>query len=95
MLIHRALRATRATLPRLAVGAAVAIGSVSCFVPATSVVAVASSSADQVAKASRLVTYDDSGRTLFALSLLPGELGQEDRDARVAVVVDKMVELVD
>jgi len=88
MLIHRALRATRATLPRFAVGAAVAIGSVSSFVPATSVVAVASSSAEQVAKASRLVTYDDSGRTLFALSLLPGELGQEDRAARVAVVVD-------
>ncbi|MBM3967301.1 MAG: hypothetical protein FJ308_19890, partial [Planctomycetes bacterium] len=88
MLIHRALRATRATLPRFAVGAAVAIGSVSSFLPATSVVAVASSTAEQVAKASRLVTYVDSGRTHFALSLLPGELGQEDCAARIAVVVD-------
>ena len=41
-----------------------------------------------MARASRLATYDDSGKTLFALSVMPGEMGVELATPSVSIIVD-------
>jgi hypothetical protein len=77
MLIQRVLRARKSVLPVLAVGfAAYCAGPMSL------------ASDDVMAKASRMATYDDQGKTLFALSVVPGAIGSESVDPNVAIVVD-------
>jgi hypothetical protein len=91
MLIHRALRASSAALPHLAVGFALVYGSFSSSLVGTSFAtdqSAQSATVNQSAAASRLATYDDSGKTLFALSLASGPMASEDPAPRIAVMVD-------
>jgi hypothetical protein len=77
MLIQRVLRARKSVLPFLAFGfAAYCAGPMSV------------ASDDVMAKASRMATYDDQGKTLFALSVVPGVIASESVDPNVAIIVD-------
>lgn len=77
MLIQRVMRGKKVVLPSLAVGFALCLG-----------VPMSQASQEAQAQASRLATYDEAGKTLFALSILPGEMVSEPSVPSVAIIVD-------
>ena len=79
---QKAIQRRRKRLAELAIGFAIAVGT-PIFSFDTQAVAVQPSS-----KASRLATAESSGKTVFALSLMSGELAQASLAPRVAILVD-------
>ena len=79
---QKAIQRRRKRLAELAIGFAIAVGT-PIFSFDTQAVAVQPSS-----KASRLATAESSGKTVFALSLMSGELAEASLAPRVAILVD-------
>ncbi|MBU6239000.1 MAG: hypothetical protein KGQ51_14350, partial [Planctomycetes bacterium] len=83
MLIQRVMRAGKVAMPSLALSFALCSATSICHGLDAS-----SQHASVLEKTSRLATYDDSGKTLFALSMLSGDLGVETVAPVVAIIVD-------